>query len=166
LDAILPLPRFEIGQPSNILRVFERGQKTPLQIGLPAPGAPGLGLDDEPGRPANRLSARGLGTLNRTDPVWLNLQRTRLLDPTLNLLGTNDHAGDYRSSGCSACHVLYANDRDPVHSGAYAKFGNGGTSAASDPTIPKGEAGHPIAHMLTTAIPTSQCVVCHMHPGT
>jgi len=37
----------------------------------------------------------------------------RLADPLLSFLGTNDQAGDYRSSGCTACHVIYANDRDP-----------------------------------------------------
>ena len=35
-----------------------------------------------------------------------------------------------------------------------------------DPTIPKNESGHPIKHELTRAIPTSQCIVCHIHPGT
>ncbi len=27
--------------------------------------------------------------------------------------GTNDQPGDYRASGCTACHVVYANDRRP-----------------------------------------------------
>jgi hypothetical protein len=166
LPALEPLPRFEIGEPSNVLRVFERGQRRPLAIGLPTPGKAGFGLEDEPGRPDNRLSARGFGTGNRTDPVFLNLQRTRLLDPTLNMLGTNDHAGDYRSSGCTACHVIYANDRDPAHAGPYARYGSGGRSFARDPTIPKDEPGHPIEHVFTRRIPSSQCVVCHMHPGT
>ena len=35
-----------------------------------------------------------------------------------------------------------------------------------DPTIPKNESGHPIKHEFTRAIPTSQCIVCHIHPGT
>ncbi|MCW8138776.1 MAG: hypothetical protein KIT58_07715, partial [Planctomycetota bacterium] len=172
-----PLPRFEVGQPSNILRIFERGQRKPRPLALPLAGLPGGGLDEEPGRPQNRLSDRGLGTLNRVDPVWLNLQRTRLLDPTLNMLGTNDHPGDYRSSGCSACHVVYANDRDPLntlrggrpeanHSGPWSVHGNRGKSAQPDPTIPKDRSGHPIAHLLTRQIPSSQCIVCHMHPGT
>ena len=71
-----PLPRWEISQPGNVLRVFEHGE--------------------------DRLSLRGFGTGNRTDPVFLGLQKTRLLDPTLNFLGTNDQPGDYRSSGCTA----------------------------------------------------------------
>ena len=32
--------------------------------------------------------------------------------------------------------------------------------------IPKNESGHPISHTFTNSIPTSQCMVCHMHPGT
>ena len=87
-------------------------------------------------RPAAGLSSRGLGTRNRTDPVFIGLQKTRLFDPTLNFLGTNDHPGDYRSSGCTACHVIYANDRSPVNSGPYAAFGHQGLSFQADPDDP------------------------------
>lgn len=154
-----PLPHFESSQPGNVLRIFERGGKNPAEVGLPDPF-------EEPGRPRARLSARGLGTRNRTDPVFASLTKTRLLDPTLNFLGTNDHPGDYRSSGCTACHVVYANDRSPVHSGPYAAAGNLGRSFTSDPTIPKNESGHPIEHKFTSGMPSSQCIVCHVHPGT
>jgi hypothetical protein len=154
-----PLPRFEISQPGNVLRIFERGGRFRPETGIPE-------RDEESGKPRTRLSDRGLGTENRTDPTFVGLQKTRLFDPTLNFLGTNDHAGDYRSSGCTACHVVYANDRSPVHSGPYADKGNRGLSYNPDPTIPKDEPGHPIAHQFTTAIPTSQCIVCHVHPGT
>jgi hypothetical protein len=140
LPELWPLPQFEATEPGNTLRVFERG-------------------DD-------RLSNRGFGTLTRTDPVFQGLQRTRLLDPLLYFLGTNDQPGDYRSSGCTACHVVYANDRDPAHSGRYATRGHLGYSFTADPTIKKNEEGHPIQHRLTRSIPSSQCVVCHMHPGT
>jgi hypothetical protein len=99
------------------------------------------------------------------DPWWLNLRRTRLVDPLLFASGTNDHPGDYRGSGCTACHVIYANDRDPAHSAAYARYGNTGRSFSSDPTIPKDEPGHPIRHRFTKAIPVSQCIVCHVAPG-
>ena len=30
----------------------------------------------------------------------------------------------------------------------------------------RNEPGHPVRHRLTRSIPTSQCMVCHMHPGT
>lgn len=58
--------------------------------------------------------------------------------------------GDYRGSGCSACHVLYADD---------------GLSHTTDPTIPKNEPGHPIRHEITTKIPSEQCVHCHNRGG-
>jgi hypothetical protein len=59
-------------------------------------------------------------------------------------------AGDYRGSGCSACHVLYADD---------------GLSRTGDPTIPNDEPGHPIKHEITTKIPAVQCVHCHNRGG-
>ena len=156
---IEPLPRWEISHPGNILRVFERGGARKLETAQPD-------REEDPGKPDKGLSPRGLGTLNRTDPVFLGVQKTRLLDPLLSFLGTNDQPGDYRSSGCSGCHVLYANDRDPTHSAWAAKYGNRGRSFSVDPTIPKNESGHPIRHRFTSSIPSSQCITCHIHPGT
>jgi hypothetical protein len=153
-----PLPRFVLGQPSNILRIFEKGGEKQLQLGVPITTEP-------PGKPLRRLSERGLGTLNRIDPVFLNLTKTRLHDPLLDFMGSNNHPGDYRSSGCSACHVVYANDRSPTHSAYWSKYGNQGLSFSGDQSIPKNEKGHPIKHQFTRAIPTSQCMNCHMHQG-
>jgi hypothetical protein len=154
-----PLPRFEMVQPANVLRIFEKGGRFRPEVGIPE-------RLDESGRTRVRLAERGLGTQNRTDPVPLSATKTRLFDPTLNFLGTNDHPGDYRSSGCTACHVIYANDRSRVHSGPYAKFGKNGQSFSEDPTISKQEPGHPIEHRFVNSIPSSQCMVCHIHPGT
>lgn len=159
LPFLLPFPRWELGQTGNPFRVFERGGRRRLEIGLPDPF-------EDPGKPDKALSPRGPGTLNRTDPLILGAQKTRLLDPMLSLLGTNDHPGDFRSSGCTACHVVYANDRDPLHSGPWAEHGNRGRTVSADPTIPRDEPGHPLRHVFTNSIPTSQCMTCHMHPGT
>jgi hypothetical protein len=159
LSLLDPIPRWEVSQPGNVLRVFERGGRRRLEVGLPD-------KEEDPGKPDKGLSARGFGTAQRTDPVFLGLQKTRLLDPTLNFLGTNYHPGDYRSSGCSACHVIYANDRNPSHSAFYSQAGNLGRSQTADSNIPKNESGHPIKHQFTSQIPSSQCMVCHMHPGT
>ena len=153
-----PLPRFNLSAPGNILRIFEKGGEKQLQLGNPT-------VNEPPGKPLRRLSERGLGTLNRTDPVFLGLQKTRLHDPLLGFLGSNDHPGDYRSSGCSACHVIYANDRSPANSGWWSKYGHQGLSFTADKTIPKNEKGHPIKHQFTRAIPSSQCMNCHMHQG-
>ncbi|HVT89816.1 MAG TPA: hypothetical protein VHD56_13260 [Tepidisphaeraceae bacterium] len=159
LFSLWPLPRWEISQPGNILRVFERGAKFRPQVGVPETA-------EDPGKPDVKLSLRGFGTDTRTDPVFLGLQKTRLLDPTLNLFGTNDHPGDYRASGCTACHVVYANDSSPEHSGKWAAMGNRGTSSSIDATIPKDQPGHPIKHLFVKNMPTSTCIVCHIHPGT
>jgi hypothetical protein len=99
------------------------------------------------------------------DPWWLHLRRTHLVDSLFHAAGTRAQPGDHRASGCTACHVIYANDRDPAHSAEYAPYGNTGRSFSSDPTIPKDEPGHPIRHRFTKAIPTSQCIVCHATPG-
>ncbi len=166
LDSLAPLPAWETVPPGDVFRVFERGGKINgtqfPEIGLPnVTGA--LQKLDEPGRPDIRQSNRGPGTGNRIAVPLINITKTRLNDPHLWFLGTNEQPGDYRSSGCTACHTPYANDRDPKHSGPYAKYGNEGKSASSDPAIPKYQSGHPISHQFTRAIPSSQCMVCHMH---
>ena len=158
LPFIEPLPRFNLSNPGNILRIFEKGGRKPVSLGLPNSEEPN-------GHPDRRLSERGLGTLNRTDPVFLGLQKTRLHDPLLGFFGSNDHPGDYRSSGCSACHVVYANDRSPTNSGSWSKYGHQGLSFTADESIPKTERGHPVIHQFTRSIPSSQCMNCHMHQG-
>ena len=72
-----PLARWETSQPGNILRVFERGGGPRVEIGNPS-------LESEAGRPDDKLSDRGLGTNLRTDPVFIGLQKTRLLEPLLS----------------------------------------------------------------------------------
>lgn len=81
LPELTPLFRWEQSQPGNILRVFERGGEKKSEIGNPT-------RDQLPGKPNDKLSDRGLGTELRTDPVFLGLQKTRLLDPILYFPGT------------------------------------------------------------------------------
>ena len=160
LPFLLPMPRWEITQPPDNFRSFERGGLVPKinasEIGVP-------NQFDFSGRPDNKLSDRGLGTQLLISSPVLNLHKTRLNDPHLWFLGTNDQPGDYRSSGCSACHVVYANDRSPVHSGPYAQYGNRGRTFSTDSIIAGRESGHPIKHQFTSKIPSSQCMTCHMH---
>ena len=166
LDRLYPLPAWESMAPGDVFRVFERGGRV-INSQFPEVGLPNstgvLQRLDEPGRPDIKQSNRGPGTGSRIAVPVINITKTRLNDPHLWFLGTNEQAGDYRSSGCTACHTVYANDRDPKHAGPYSTAGNGGTTQTKDPTIPKGEAGHPIKHEFTRAIPSSQCMVCHMH---
>ena len=166
IERLYPLPRWQNLEPADIFRVFEDGGRNLSNL-FPETGLPNatgqIQRLEEPGRPDIRQSNRGKGTGARIAVPVLNIHKTRLNDPLAWFLGTNDQPGDYRSSGCSACHVVYANDRDPKHSGAYAKFGHGGTTQTRDPTIPRDRAGHPLSHAFSRAIPTSQCMVCHMH---
>lgn len=166
LDKLYPMPRWENVQPADIFRVFERGGRNISNL-FPETGLPNvLGQIqrlEEPGRPDIRQSNRGPGTGARIAVPLINIHKTRLNDPLMWFLGTNDQPGDYRSSGCSSCHVVYANDRDVRHSAGYAKYGHDGKSISADPTIPKDEEGHPLKHEFTRSAPTSQCMVCHMH---
>ncbi len=58
--------------------------------------------------------------------------------------------GVFRPAGCSACHVLYAED---------------GLSRSGDPCVSKAGPGHPIRHEITTQVPDSQCLWCHNNGG-
>ena len=166
LEQLAPLPAWEATPPGDVFRVFERGGRNIVNL-FPEIGLPNsvgqLQRLEEPGRPDIKQSTRGPGTGLRISVPVINITKTRLNDPITWFLGTNDQPGDYRSSGCASCHVVYANDRDPRHSGPYAKFGHTGKTQTSDPTIPKDQSGHPLRHEFTSAIPTSQCMICHMH---
>jgi hypothetical protein len=163
---LYPLPAWEVMPPGDVFRVFERGGRNIgtefPEIGLPdSNGA--LERIEEPGRPDLRQSNRGPGTGLRVSIPVLNITKTRLNDPFTWFMGTNDNPGDYRNSGCASCHVVYANNRDVEASGPYAKYGNRGMSVSVDPTIPKNESAHPLRHVMSNAIPTAQCMICHMH---
>ncbi len=173
LPKLYPLPAWETIPAADVFRVFERGGRNIItqfpEIGIPnALGQ--LQRLEEPGRPDIRQSNRGNATGIRVAIPVLNIHKTRLNDPHTWFMGTNDQPGDYRTSGCGACHVVYANDREWESSGQYAEFGNRGQTQTIDPTINgdhfpemKGEKGHPLKHAFTSAIPTSSCMSCHMH---
>ncbi len=166
LTSVIPLPTWQVVPPGDIFRVFERGGRTIStlfpEIGLPDSTGEIQKLE-EPGRPDIKQSNRGPGTGLRVAIPVLNIHKTRLNDPFMWFMGTNDQPGDYRQSGCAGCHVIYANSREPRESSVYAKDGRDGKSQTVDPTINKDESGHPIKHQFTRAIPTAQCMNCHMH---
>jgi hypothetical protein len=64
--------------------------------------------------------------------------------------GENAYPGDFRSSGCTACHMLYADD---------------GYSQSRDPWVNKQTVPHPVQHKLTLSPPTTQCTHCHYRGG-
>jgi hypothetical protein len=166
LAQLFPLPAWETIPPGDVFRVFERGGRV-ISSQFPEVAIPNssgkLQTMDEPGRPDIKQSNRGPGTGGRISVPVINITKTRLNDPVMWFLGTNDQPGDYRSSGCAGCHVVYANDRDPLRSGVYAQYGNDGKTITADPTIPKDKSGHPLKHEFTRSIPSSQCMICHMH---
>ena len=126
--AIWPIPRWEITQPGNscALRAW-RGSRS--RSGRPR-------CEEDPGRlPDVKLSIRGFGTDLAPTRFSISLQKTRLLDPTLALLGTNDHPGDFRASDAPPAMSSTANDRSPVHSSYWAKYGNRGESFSIDKAV-------------------------------
>ncbi|HSQ96843.1 MAG TPA: hypothetical protein VLM18_12230 [Croceibacterium sp.] len=178
LAELYPLPTWQVVPPSDVFRVFEQGGRT-INPSFPEIGNPNSSGSiqklEEPGRPDLRQSNRGPGTGLRVAIAVLNLHKTRLNDPYMWFMGTNDQPGDYRHSGCAGCHVVYANSREPRESLTYAQYGRDGQTITVDPTIandhgalrepgkPEGESGHPLQHVFTRSIPTSQCMTCHMH---
>jgi hypothetical protein len=138
LAKMYPLPRWSVIPPGDVFRVFERGGRNINtqfpEIGLPNPTGSIQRLE-EPGRPDLKQSNRGPGTGLRVAIPVLNIHKTRLNDPLMWFMGTNDQPGDYRHSGCSGCHVIYANDREPRHSLTYSQYGRDGETATIDPTI-------------------------------
>ncbi|WP_371431451.1 hypothetical protein [Novosphingobium sp.] len=138
LPVLYPLPRWHTIPPADVFRVFEDGGRT-INPQFPEIGLPNsTGLIqrlDEPGRPDLKQSNRGPATGLRVAIPVLNIHKTRLNDPFLFQMGTNDQPGDYRSSGCASCHVIYANDREPRHSLNYGKCGRDGQTITTDPTI-------------------------------
>ena len=155
-----PLERWEISQPGNVLRVFERGGGPKGEVGDPARA-------DDAGKPDDKLSTRGFGTQLRTDPVFLGLQKTRLLDPLLSLPGHErsarrlSRAAAARRATCLRQRSLaraFRAVRD-IRQSRLQRVEGSHDSAAN-------ESGHPIRHAFTRSIPSSQCMVCHVHPGT
>ncbi|WP_156254570.1 LVIVD repeat-containing protein [Sandarakinorhabdus oryzae] len=166
LPFLAPLPTWQVIPPADIFRVFERGGRN-INPSFPEIGLPNslgaLQRLEEPGRPDIRQSNRGPGTGLRIAVPVINIHKTRLNDPFTWFMGTNDQPGDYRTSGCGSCHIVYANDREVRHSSVYAAAGRDGQSQSVDPTINKAEPGHPITHSFSRAMPSSLCMNCHMH---
>ncbi len=77
--------------------------------------------------------------------------------------------GDYRATGCAACHMIYANDgKTMTGDQAIQKTQKANLEAKNkDPKLKMdlsgliSKRGYPMKHRLTTAIPTIQCVRCH-----
>lgn len=58
--------------------------------------------------------------------------------------------GDYRASGCAACHVLYS---------------DAGTYEGGDKAIDKKQKDRPMFHRITSKVNETQCIHCHNRGG-
>ncbi len=164
----LPAAGWETVPPADIFRVFERGGR---MIGTPVPR-------DRPAQRDRRscsssTSRAGPTSASRTAapapalriavPV-LNIHKTRLNDPLMWFLGTNDQPGDYRSSGCTALpRRLRQRPRPAALRALRRSSATTGRRDTADPTIPKDEAGPSARARVHARDPDRQCMVCHMH---
>ncbi len=124
-----------------------------------------IALTDPEADPANGCQA---ASLEKYDPPPIDINSTDPADaPTvanaqdqymakscfrchLNSFGENRFSGDFRSSGCTACHMRYAND---------------GFSQSADPTINKLTRPHPTSHALSLSPKVDDCTHCHYRGG-
>ncbi|NOR11286.1 MAG: hypothetical protein GQ541_07335 [Desulfovibrionaceae bacterium] len=77
--------------------------------------------------------------------------------------------GDYRATGCAACHMIYANDGQTITGDKAIQKTQTANNEAKERDVKLktdlsgliAKRGYPMKHRLTTAIPTVQCVRCH-----
>ncbi len=155
-----PLERWEISQPGNVLRVFERGsrRKAGGRQSKPRRRAGQARDQTERARLRHRTAHRSgfSGTAKdapaRPAAVFPRHQRSARRLPRQRLqrlprdLRQRSFAGTFRRLRCAR--QSWDRPRLPI------------------PPFREIESGHPIRHQFTRSIPSSQCMVCHMHPGT
>ncbi len=94
------------------------------------------------------------GTTAETEVTVANAQDLYMVKSCLrchvNDFGENRFKGDFRSSGCSACHMPYNDD---------------GLSQSADPRVSKQTVPHAATHEMTSSPPISQCTHCHYRGG-
>ena len=108
----------------------------------------------KPGRPARRLSNRGLGTENRTDPVLRQPAQDAALRPDAQLprapTTTPATIAPAAAPPATSSTPTTARRSTPARTPRSATWGS---SFNPDPTIPKNEPGHPIEHRFTAGHP-------------
>ena len=112
----------------------------------PVPTTPGLPLPKGQPLPA--------GALARLDPLPSFQESGDIVFDLLRKECSSCHLwtrptavrGNFRGTGCAACHMPYAED---------------GKSQGGDQAMPRGKVGRPIRHQLTKRIGVTQCATCH-----
>lgn len=71
--------------------------------------------------------------------------------------------GDYRATGCAACHMVYSNDGRTKTGDKAIQKADADRPAKKDLSGigPTAKRGYPLVHKFTAAVPTVQCVRCH-----
>jgi hypothetical protein len=111
-------------------------------------------LATEPGLPVAKGRALPPGAVARLDPLPTFKQSG---DPFFDLLRkectschlwtpAKDLRGNFRATGCAACHMPYAED---------------GKSRSKDGAMNPDKTRRPLRHVLTKQIPVTQCATCH-----
>ncbi|MBI4638964.1 MAG: hypothetical protein HY727_21715 [Candidatus Rokubacteria bacterium] len=112
----------------------------------PVPTVPGMRMPRGQPLPAGAVARLDpLPTFEKSGDVFFDLLRKEC---TSCHLWTPPRAlrGNFRATGCAACHMPYAED---------------GRSRSGDQAISRDRVGRPAKHMLTKAIPVTQCATCH-----
>jgi hypothetical protein len=112
----------------------------------PEPTRPGVALPKGHPLPPGALPGlEPIPTFKQSGDVFFDLLRKEC---TSCHLWTAPKAlkGNFRATGCAACHMPYGED---------------GKSLSVDPAGPKHKTGRPLRHVLTKAIPVTQCATCH-----
>lgn len=134
-------PRFEAGLQGRDSVVGA------LTIASSNPGAPPRGAVESVERASLPPADADLEDPQTHLDHYLNKNCTRCHSANF---GPNDAPGNFRSSGCTSCHMTYAER---------------GQSASSDPSRVRDLRAHPERHELTTSIPSGQCETCHHQGG-
>ena len=153
-------PRWEVTQPGNVLRVFERGGAEEGEIGNPT-------REEEPGRPGRQAE--------RSRLRHAAAHRSRVPRPAENAAARSAavvprHERSARRLPRQRLHGLPRRLRQRPLAGALGavcavRQRRADADRRSD-DLRRREPGHPIKHTFTRSIPSSQCMTCHMHPGT
>lgn len=86
--------------------------------------------------------------------------------PELTKSGEFSLADSHFRKFCAACHLWVPRPRENMGRlegcpACHAPYGEQGRYAGGDPTIKRGEAGHPATHTITNLIPNDRCRACH-----
>ena len=112
----------------------------------PEPTTPGTPLPQGHRLPRGALARlEPIPTFKASGNIFFDLLRTEC---TSCHLWTQPKSikGNFRGTGCAACHMTYGED---------------GKSVGGDVAMPRDRSGRPLRHVLTKAVPVTQCATCH-----